>query len=103
MTESDPFLSRVIAARTAAWWILLIGVAIQMFVYVAYLGMGKGWLDGLIAAGAYGELTRHELAYSVFAYIAVLKLINHVILLGALFLTLWVRGLRKTLNPSPDA
>jgi hypothetical protein len=85
----------VIAARRAAWLVLLISVALQIFTYLAYLGMEQGWLDGLIESGLYGNISRDELARLTFRFIAALKLLSIAILMGALFLTLWVRGLRR--------
>jgi len=95
MSDSATFLDRVIAARRAAWFVFLVAVGLQMFIYLAYLGMEQGWLDGLIESGLYGDISRDEAARLVFLYVAAFKLMNTGILLGALFLTLWVRGLRR--------
>ena len=95
MSDSGTFLHRVIAARRAAWLVFLIAVGVQMFTYLAYLGMERGWLDGLIESGLYGDISRDEAARLAFVYVAALKLLSTAILMGALFLTLWVRGLRR--------
>jgi hypothetical protein len=75
--------------------VFLIAVGLQMLTYLAYLGMAQGWLDGLIESGLYGDISRDEAAPLMFLYVAALKLMNTAILMGALFLTLWVRGLRR--------
>jgi len=95
MSDSSTFLHRVIAARRAAWIVFLIAIAVQIFTYLAYLGMEQGWLDGLIESGLYGNVSRDELARLTFHFAAALKLMSIAILMGALFLTLWVRGLRR--------
>ncbi len=95
MSDHSAFLQRVLAARRAAWLVLLIAVVIQIFVYLIYLGMEQGWMDDLIGSGLYGNITRDELAQLTLIYVAALKLISTAIFLGAIFLTLWVRGLRR--------
>ena len=95
MSDRDTFLHRVIAARKAAWLVFLIAMGIQIFTYLIYLGMERGWLDGLIESGLYGDISRDEAARLAFIYVAALKLMNTAILMGALFLTVWVRGLRR--------
>jgi hypothetical protein len=100
MGDIDRFLPRLLAARRAAWLTFIIGVVLQLVVYGGYLGIERGWVDGLIQRGVYGELTRTQLAHVTLAYVALLKLMNTGILLGAVFLTLWVRGLRR-LDPVP--
>ncbi len=95
MPDSGTFLQRVIAARRAAWFVFLIAMGVQIFTYLVYLGVDQGGLDGLIESGLYGNISRDEAARLTFIYVAALKLMNTAILLGALFLTLWVRGLRR--------
>lgn len=95
MSHKNTFLLRVIAARRAAWFSLLIAVAFQLLTYLGFLAIENGSLDGLIESGLYGNTTRGEIARLALVYTAAMKLINFAILIGALFLTLWVRGLRR--------
>ncbi|MAB78327.1 MAG: hypothetical protein CMJ89_03135 [Planctomycetes bacterium] len=95
MSDSALFLDRVIAARRAAWLVFLVAVGVQIFTYLAFLGMERGWLDGLIESGLYGGITPDEATRLMFLYTVALKLMSTAILMGALFLTLWVRGLRR--------
>jgi hypothetical protein len=95
MTDANTFLNRVVAARSAAWKVFLVAVSLQLLTYFAFLGMKDGLLDGLIEAGFYGDMTRDELKDFVIVYVAALKLMSTAVLLAALFLTWWVRGLRR--------
>jgi hypothetical protein len=96
MSDSGTFEHRLIAARRAAWQVFLVGVAIQMFTYFIYLGLGHGGMGGLIESGLYGDISSQEATHVMFVFIAALKLMNMAIFMAALFLTLWVRGLRRT-------
>jgi hypothetical protein len=98
MSDNEAFLVRVIAARKAAWLVFLIAIGLQMFTYLGYLGLGQGRFDGLIEAGLYGDITRAELTRLTLHFVSALKLMNIAILMAALFLTLWVRGLRRGSN-----
>ena len=95
MSDNVIFLHRVIAARRAAWLVLLIAIGFQIFTYLACLAMEQGWLDGLLASGLYGDISRDEATRMTLLYVAALKLMSTAVLLGALFLTLWVRDLRR--------
>ena len=95
MSDAATFLHRVIAARRAAWIALLIAVGFQMLTYFAFLVMEGGGLDGLIESGRYGDISRDEASRLMFIYVAAMKLMNFGFLMGAVFLTLWVRGLRR--------
>ncbi len=95
MVDTATFLNRVIAARTAAWLVFSIAVGNQILTYLIYLGMHGGFWDDLIDSGLYGEISRDELTRLTLYYVAALKLMSVAIFMGALFLTLWVRGLRR--------
>ena len=95
MSDSGLFLQRVIAARRASWFVFLIVAVFQISTYLVFLGMADGGLDGLIETGIYGDFSRAELTRLVLYYTAALKLLSTAFLMAALFLTLWVRGLRR--------
>jgi hypothetical protein len=86
---------KVRAAAGAAWRTWLISAGFTTFTYLAYLAMNAGWLDALIGWGLYGPITAAELARVTFYYVGALKLISTCFLLGAAFLSLWGRGLKK--------
>lgn len=96
MNDSGVFLGRLIAARRAAWLVFLIAVGLQILTYLAYLGMQAGVMDDLIDSGLYGDISRDELARLTLVFVAAMKLMSLATLLGALFLTFWVRGLART-------
>jgi hypothetical protein len=96
MSDSgSTFQRRLIAARGAAWQVFLIGLGLQMLTYFLYLGLGQGGIEGLIESGLYGDVSSDEATHLMLVYVAALKLMNTAILMAALFLTLWVRGLRR--------
>jgi hypothetical protein len=95
MTDTDTFLTRLLAARRAAWLVLLCGVALQLVTYAGFLAIEHGWVDSLVEAGVYGGVSSARLAEVTFLFVAALKLMNIAILMGALFLTFWARGLRR--------
>lgn len=95
MSEDNLFLRRVIAARRAAWIVLVIGIAFQILTYFIFLGMTDGGMDGLLESGLYGDISRDEASRLLLYYVSAMKLINYSFFLGAMFLTLWVRGLRR--------
>ena len=92
---NDDFTNRVSHAACAAWTVVLVGFGIVLLSWLGYLAMSAGWLDGLIESGLYGPVTREELVPIWFVFIAAFKLLVFCFALGALFLTLWARGLRK--------
>jgi len=96
VSDSGTFQHRLTAARRAAWQVFLIGVGLQMLIYFFYLGLGQGGIEGLIESGLYGDISPDEATHLIFVYVAALKLMNTAILMAALFLSLWVRGLRRT-------
>jgi hypothetical protein len=95
MSDTDAFLPRLIAARRAAWIVFMIAVGIQTLTYLIYLAMGQGWMDDMLTSGLYGNSTPDELTRLTLYYLAAFKLMSIGTFLGAMFLTLWVRGLRR--------
>jgi hypothetical protein len=87
--------TKVRTAAGAAWKVWLIGAGFTMLTYLAYLAMNAGWLDWLIEAGLYGPVTREQLAMTTFYFVGAMKLLGMVFLMGAAFLSLWWRALRK--------
>jgi len=96
MSDSSTFQHRLTAARRAAWQVFLTGVGLQMLIYFCYLGLGQGGIEDLIESGLWGDISPGEAMHLMFVYVAALKLMNTAIFMAALFLTLWVRGLRRT-------
>ncbi len=88
-------ITKVKTAAGAAWKTWLVGAGFTMVTYFAYLAMNAGWLDWLISSGLYGSVTREQMLMITFCYVGVMKLIGLCVLLVALFLSFWWRGLRK--------
>lgn len=96
ITPTKPFLQKLTAARRASWQVFLIAMGIQLLTYCGYLAIDSGAFQSFIESGVYGHaLTGQQFAIFIFVYTAALKLISSVILFVALFLTLWVRALRR--------
>lgn len=102
MTDCDVFTTRLVAARRAAWQVFGVAVLIHLVTYGAFLGMQEGWVDGMITGGIYGDLTRGELSRLTLYYLAAFKVLTSFVMLGAIFLSLWVRALRRSAT-SPAA
>ena len=60
MLDSNQFLNRVLAARRAAWFVVVIGIALQLITYLFFLGMVDSGMDGLLESGLYGNISRDE-------------------------------------------
>ena len=95
MDNGNGAILKVKAAAGAAWRVWLISAGFTMLTYLAYLAMNAGWLDALIGWGLYGPVTRAELVKVTFYFVGAMKLIGLCILLGAAFLSLWWRALKK--------
>jgi hypothetical protein len=89
-------ITKVKAAAGAAWKAFFLSWGMMMFTYLIYLAMCAGWLDWLLGSGLYGPITREFMLPVTFCYIGAMKLITLCFLLGAAFLSMWWRGLRKT-------
>jgi hypothetical protein len=87
-------ITKVKTAAGAAWKTFFASWGLTTFTYLAYLAMNAGWLDWLINSGLYGSVTREQMLMITFCYVGVMKLIGLCVLLGALFLSMWWRGLR---------
>jgi|WetSurMetagenome_2_1015567.scaffolds.fasta_scaffold981421_2 hypothetical protein len=93
-TTDSVFVRRLSAAAGAGWWTLLIGaivLTVQFFGYTAATRCQAfwSWELGLMGTDA---ATVHQM---VLWYVGMLKMFLLVWLLGCVFLTLWVRRLRR--------
>ena len=92
---NDDFETRLRAAARAAWWVFVISLILTIVGWLGYLALGAGWLDGLIKLGLYGPVSHGKLVYVTLWYVGLFKIIVLCLFLGALFLTLWARLLRR--------
>jgi hypothetical protein len=90
----DTLQIRVHAAAAAAWWTVLtaaVFLTLQWLLYLGIMTMQPAWVVSLWGPGATWESIRAVWFHSlVFA-----KLSLWLLVLGALWLTLWARQLRK--------
>jgi hypothetical protein len=96
---NDVFEKRVRAAAIASWWMVLftIGfVVLQWIVYLAVMKARPAWV-----LSAWGPNFDWAFVHAVwFWVIAALKFFVWLLVLIALWLTLWARQLRKRLSGS---
>ena len=91
---NDPFEKKVRAAAVAGWWVILIGYALLTFtwgVYLALVSARPAWMSAL-----WGQEVSWDFMQVVSLwFMGVLKLFIWILVLMALWLTLWARQLRK--------
>jgi hypothetical protein len=90
----DSFQVRVHDAAVAAWWTLLIAFVFFAFQWVTYLGVmatQPAWVASLWGPGATWESIRTVW----FQALVFLKVTLWLLVLAALWLTLWAKRLRK--------
>jgi len=93
--ERAEFLTRLRGAAVAAWWCVLVG----------WLGLALSWAMLMVAAGnedlarlvrrCWGDISLAEMLVVWLLLLGVGKLLVFGAFLGALFLTLWHRRLRR--------
>jgi hypothetical protein len=93
----DTFETRVRAAAVAGWWVVLIAlgfVVLQWIVYLAVMNARPPWVLSM-----WGPEVDWTFVHTVWFWgIAVMKFIMWLMVLVALWLTLWARQLRKRMG-----
>src|SRR5690242_18661812 len=91
---NDIFEKRVRAAAVATWWIVLIltgFITLQWLIYLAVMSTHPTWLLTMWGPGVDWPFVQ-----SVWFWVVVgLKIFDWLLILTALWLTLWARQLRK--------
>ena len=88
------FVRRLAAAARAAWWTLLVGIGVALAQFIAYEcfqqceGFGQ-WVTGLLGV----DTPTARLLF--LGFILLIRLFIVLLLLGCVFLSLWVRRLRR--------
>ncbi len=91
---NDAFEKRVRAAAFATWWVVLIAVAFIVVQWIAYLAVIKARPEWVLSM--WGPNLDWAFVQTVWFWaVAVLKFIVWLLVLIALWLTLWARQLRK--------
>ena len=92
-TDSS-FVRRLAAAARAAWWTFLIGAGVavvQFLVYSAVSHCEASWLS----LASFMQSDSQELRRLMFRFMLAIRLILVVVAIGAIFLSVWVRRLRR--------
>jgi hypothetical protein len=91
---NDPFEKKVRAAAVTGLWVVLIGYVLLTVVWLVYLALvttRPAWLLGM-----WGQDVRWDFMQTVSLwFLGVFKLFLWLLILVALWLTLWARQLRK--------
>lgn len=96
----DTFYTRVHSAAVAAWWTLLIAAAffmIQWLVYLRVTATQPAWAMSFWGPGA----TWESIGAVWFQALVLLKLSLWLLVLAALWLTLWAKQLRRSVGAAP--
>ena len=91
---NDPFERKVRAAAVAGWWVIVIGYALLLITWIAYLGIVSArpaWL--LVMWGP--DVSWDFLQTVSLWFMGVFKLSIWLLLLVVLWLTLWAKQLRQ--------
>jgi hypothetical protein len=91
---NDVFEKRVRAAAVAGWWVVLIAVGflvLQWIVYLVVMSARPEWLLSMWGPGVDWAFVQSVWFWAI----AILKFSVWLLVLVALWLTLWARQLRK--------
>jgi hypothetical protein len=93
---NDAFEKKVRAAAVAGWWVVLIGYVLLVAIWLAYLGILKSQPEWLLSMWGGGEISWAYMQIVSLWFMGAFKLVIWIVLLVALWLTLWARQLRKS-------
>jgi hypothetical protein len=88
------FERKVHAAAVAGWWVVLLAAILVTASWLAYLSVVPAqpeWLHNLWGANLSWEYIQNVWFWAI----VIFKLIAWVMVMAALWLTLWARGLRR--------
>jgi len=91
---NDQFEKRVRAAAVAGWWVVLIAAGfliLQWLIYLAVMSAHPAWLLSLWGPGVDWPFVQNAWFWVMVAF----KFCVWLMILAALWLTLWARQLRK--------
>jgi hypothetical protein len=92
---NDSFAIRVRSAAIAAWWTILVGFVFIALVWLAYLRIMSIRPDWVLRLWG-PDVTWNDLEHILLSVIVAFRFFLWVLILGAIWLTLWSRRLRKT-------
>jgi hypothetical protein len=92
---NDPFEKKVRAAAVAGWWVALIAYALLLVTWLAYRAIVTDRPAWLLTMWGQGDVGWAFVQTVSLWFMAVFKLVTWLVILAALWLTLWARQLRK--------
>jgi hypothetical protein len=92
---NDPFERKVRAAAAAGWWVVLTGYVLLLVTWGAYLAILSARPAWLLAMWGQGDVSWALVQTVSLWFLGVFKLALWLLILVALWLTLWARQLRK--------
>ena len=92
---NDSFEKKVRAAAVAGWWVILIGYALLLFTWIVYLGIISARPAWLLTMWGQGDVSWAFVQTVSLWFLGLFKFFIWLMILAALWLTLWARQLRK--------
>jgi len=92
---NDAFTMKLRAAVIAGWWTLLIWWGVLAVAWLVWLCFLRARPDWMLAACGGGDLTWTALQRMVLRAIGFYKMVMYVFLMVLVWMSLWVRRLRK--------
>jgi len=96
---NDPFEKKVRAAAVAGWWVVLIASALLVVTWLAFLGLLSVRPAWLLTMWGQGDVNWAFVQTVSLWFMAAFKFLVWIVILVALWLTLWARQLRKMDRP----
>jgi len=93
---NDPFERKVRAAAVAGWWVVLIGYALLVVTWAAFLALLSARPAWLLMMWGQGDVSWALMQTVSLWFMGVFKLVLWLMALVSLWLTLWARQLRKS-------
>jgi hypothetical protein len=92
---NDTFEKKVRAAAVAGWWVILIGYALLLVIWVVYLFIMSSRPAWLLTMWGQGDVSWALVQTVSLWFLGAFKLFIWFLILAVLWLTLWARQLRK--------
>jgi hypothetical protein len=92
---NDSFERKVRAAAIAGWWVVLIAYVLLLVTWIAYLALMSARPSWLISMWGQGDVSWSFMQTVSLWFMGAFKMFIWLLILAALWLTLWARQLRK--------
>ena len=91
---NDVFEKKVRAAAVATWWVVLIGYVLPISIWLAFLALASARPEWIRVMWG-GNISWDSMKVMTLWFVGVFRLFLWFLVLGALWLTLWARQLRR--------